>query len=566
MRFLIKEFLNNFDPGKPSLTVLKLPTGYGKTELFIELANKVGKELERAIYVSPLRTLNEDLYKKLLEKSSCNKDSIARQYMERHESPFFNKPIIITTIDTLGLHIHKLPPPELGSMLKGFANNELLTRGHYQISRGNIADSLIFIDEPHLMIVENGLKTLFYNSLFYLLSSLSTVILASATITTNMLNEVKKILFEAQNRVGEKIEYKECLYGEKCDFSEAYTDEDFDEKAKEKNVSIKIKSEPFEKVVEEIVGRTDKRRILIIVNTRGKAIKIYKNLVSNHPQTYMLHGLLSTKDRESMLNDILKNKRQGYLVIATQVVEAGVDISSEIMITEAAPIQSLIQRFGRLARWDDEKEGEAIIVYNDSEKQYYPYNVEEVTITLNFLKEKLENIKIKVPISHNSHIGYMQLANEVENKLKEASQKRGDRIFPEAKILAVSPIEQEINVAKLLTGNLGRNILGIKAVIMDRWNEFIHIPLYLIEKIKQAELLDEIVQINTSDGQKTGEEKSSLLSKLIEKVEMVEKSHDENRKSRFLLELNMFIIKNSIDCIVISEKLYNKLAYEGGLE
>jgi len=566
MRFLIKEFLNNFDPEKPSLTVLKLPTGYGKTELFIELANKVGKEVERAVYVSPLRTLNEDLYKKLLEKSSCNRDSIARQYMERHESPFFNKPIIITTIDTLGLHIHKLPPPELGSILRGFADNYLLTRGHYHISRGNIVDSLIFIDEPHLMVVENGLKTLFYTSLFYLLSSLSTVILASATITTGMLNEVKRVLCEAQNRVNEKIEYKECLYGEKCDFSEVCTDEDFDKKAREKNVSIKTRDELLEKVVEEIVGKKDKKRILIIVNTKDKAIKIYKNLVISHPQTYILHGLLSTKDRESMLNNILSNKRQEYIVIATQVIEAGVDISSEIMITEAAPIQSLIQRFGRLARWDDEKEGEAIIVCSDHEKQYYPYNFEEVTITLNFLKEKLENIKIKVPISHNSHIGYMQLANEVENKLKEASRKREDIIFPKAKILAVSPIEQEINVARLLTGNLGRNTLGVKAVIMGRCNEFIHIPLYLIKKIKQAELLDEIVQINTSNGQKTGEEESSLISKLIEKVEMVEGCRYEYKKSRFLLELNMFIIRNRIDCIVISEKLYNKLAYEVGLE
>ena len=567
MRFLIKEFLNNFDPEKPSLTVLKLPTGYGKTELFIELANKVGKEVERAVYVSPLRTLNENLYKKLLEKSLCNRESIARQYMEKHESPFFNKPIIITTIDTLGLHIHKLPPPELGSILRGFADNYLLTRGHYHISRGNIVDSLIFIDEPHLMVVENGLKTLFYNSLFYLLSSLSTVILASATITTGILNEVKRVLYEAQNRVNEKIEYKECLYGEKCDFSEVCTDEDFDKKAKEKNVSIKTRNEPLEKVVEEIVGKKDKRRILIIVNTKDKAIKIYKNLVISHPQTYMLHGLLSTKDRESMLNNILNDKMQGYIVIATQVIEAGVDISSEIMITEAAPIQSLIQRFGRLARWDDEKEGEAIIVYNDNEKQYYPYNVEEVTITLNFLKEKLEDIKIKIPISHDySHIGYMQLANEVENKLKEAIQKKEDRILPEARILAVSPIQQEINVARLLTGNLGRNILGIKAVIRDRWDEFIHIPFYLIEKIKQAELLDEIVQINTSNGRKIGEEKSFLLSKLIEKVEMVEKSRDENRRARFLLELNMFIIRNRIEYIVISEKLYNKLAYEGGLE
>ncbi|MDZ4798571.1 MAG: CRISPR-associated helicase Cas3' [Bryobacteraceae bacterium] len=43
-------------------------------------------------------------------------------------------------------------------------------------------------------------------------------------------------------------------------------------------------------------------------------------------------------------------REAGLIVIATQVVEAGLDISAQTMITELAPWSSLVQRFGRLNR------------------------------------------------------------------------------------------------------------------------------------------------------------------------------------------------------------------------
>jgi CRISPR/Cas system-associated endonuclease/helicase Cas3 len=49
--------------------------------------------------------------------------------------------------------------------------------------------------------------------------------------------------------------------------------------------------------------------------------------------------------------------QRGIIVISTQVVEAGVDISSETMITEVAPWVSLVQRFGRLKRFGKQNVG-----------------------------------------------------------------------------------------------------------------------------------------------------------------------------------------------------------------
>ncbi|MBC7099997.1 hypothetical protein H5T52_12995, partial [Candidatus Bipolaricaulota bacterium] len=49
---------------------------------------------------------------------------------------------------------------------------------------------------------------------------------------------------------------------------------------------------------------------------------------------------------------LLQEKKS--LLIATQVVEAGLDISCDCLLTELAPVDALIQRAGRCARWGGE--------------------------------------------------------------------------------------------------------------------------------------------------------------------------------------------------------------------
>src|SRR5690606_36470276 len=65
------------------------------------------------------------------------------------------------------------------------------------------------------------------------------------------------------------------------------------------------------------------------------------------------------------------------IVIATQLVEAGVDISATALVTELAPWPSLVQRFGRAARYG----GEAEVVVVDravSGKDALPYDEAEL--------------------------------------------------------------------------------------------------------------------------------------------------------------------------------------------
>jgi CRISPR-associated endonuclease/helicase Cas3 len=67
------------------------------------------------------------------------------------------------------------------------------------------------------------------------------------------------------------------------------------------------------------------------------------------------------------------------IIVATQVVEAGVDLSAGCLITELAPWSSLVQRFGRCARYGGA--GTVIVVNRDfDENSALPYSLEEIEI------------------------------------------------------------------------------------------------------------------------------------------------------------------------------------------
>ena len=67
----------------------------------------------------------------------------------------------------------------------------------------------------------------------------------------------------------------------------------------------------------------------------------------------LIHSRFRREDRnrlEKELKEVYDKSLHGCIVVSTQVVEVSLDISFDLMITEAAPIDALIQRFGRINR------------------------------------------------------------------------------------------------------------------------------------------------------------------------------------------------------------------------
>lgn len=94
---------------------------------------------------------------------------------------------------------------------------------------------------------------------------------------------------------------------------------------------------------------------LVIVNRVSRAQAIYEALKARDIQAdvALLHSRFRPADREQNYK-VLKDAVD-RIVVSTQVVEAGVDVSARTLFTELAPWPSLVQRFGRCNRYGEQE-------------------------------------------------------------------------------------------------------------------------------------------------------------------------------------------------------------------
>lgn len=118
---------------------------------------------------------------------------------------------------------------------------------------------------------------------------------------------------------------------------------------------------------------------LVVLNTVERAIEVW-NVLKKSPDDVDIHLVHSRFRpierrvwREQFLNRRACRDGKNRIIVSTQVVEAGVDISASLLITELAPWPSLVQRFGRCARWGGEGQVVVVDFKFDNEGKAAPY-------------------------------------------------------------------------------------------------------------------------------------------------------------------------------------------------
>lgn len=119
------------------------------------------------------------------------------------------------------------------------------------------------------------------------------------------------------------------------------------------------KAEGWADVVAEAHRATDGGITLAIANTVTSAVALHGALSKRLKQTdlRLVHSRFRGEERRIWTEEFLSREACGpgknRVILATQVVEAGVDISADALVTEIAPWASLVQRFGRCARYGE---------------------------------------------------------------------------------------------------------------------------------------------------------------------------------------------------------------------
>lgn len=141
-----------------------------------------------------------------------------------------------------------------------------------------------------------------------------------------------------------------------------------------------------------------KKKILIVCNQVKRAQQMYETLKDDFPDIpqMLIHSHYKRQDRARLETELRERydtlDEQPCIVVATQVVEVSLDISFDMMITECAPIDSLVQRFGRVNRKrckDTIGKYKPIFVIapSEDEKEALPYRTEVLRQTYSILPE-----------------------------------------------------------------------------------------------------------------------------------------------------------------------------------
>jgi len=103
---------------------------------------------------------------------------------------------------------------------------------------------------------------------------------------------------------------------------------------------------------------------IVIVNQVSRAQGVYQALrkaltdqkfpAADWPELLLIHSRFRRHERQKKNEELHRPLREtGRIVVATQAIEAGVDISAKTLFTELAPWPSLVQRFGRCNRYGE---------------------------------------------------------------------------------------------------------------------------------------------------------------------------------------------------------------------
>jgi len=192
----------------------------------------------------------------------------------------------------------------------------------------------------------------------------------------------------------------------------------------------------------ELAEHQPRTLTLVVVNTVKKAVALYEALtvqptaakrgkkalagqasLDPAPDVLLLHSRFRTPERRAKMEKLRQMEKDGGIVIATQVVEAGVDISARNLFTELSPWASFVQRVGRCNRKGEFEQAKVFWINVDTAQKdgSAPYEPDE----LDAAREALKKLHHVGPCAlHLAELGEKRLAGLYPYEAKYVIRRR----------------------------------------------------------------------------------------------------------------------------------------------
>lgn len=142
------------------------------------------------------------------------------------------------------------------------------------------------------------------------------------------------------------------------------------------------------------------KSVLTVCNRVDRAQTVFRELATllekSGVHVELLHGRFNGRDRlrkEQIVRESAGSTspdRKAIVLVATQVIEVSLDIDLDTIYTDPAPLEALVQRFGRVNRRRKQAGLAPVYVYNQPNDGQKVYNAELVARTLEILEREHE--------------------------------------------------------------------------------------------------------------------------------------------------------------------------------
>lgn len=369
----------------PGIIVIEAPMGIGKTEIALTAAEQLGYSSGRdGLYIGlPTQATTNAMFDRVNEWL----ENIAEEENEHvsiklmHGKSMFNQTysnlphaenIVDEDDDSGTVTVNSWFSGKKSILTKftvGTIDNLLLMglkQKHLFLRHFGFSGKVVVIDEAHAY--DAYMNSYLYKTIEWLGAYHVPVVVLSATLPKD-----KRIKLFGSYLRGKFGKWKDkVIFPDNWESEEAYpllsyldgthvgqvTDFGNADAVQKKSVHIHRLDVSDEEIIENVLEMTRDGGIAgIIVNTVKRAQKLAE-LVPGDVKLMVLHSAFLAPDRakkEKKLQDTIGkhgNRPQRMIVIGTQVLEQSLDIDFDVLYTDIAPMDLILQRIGRLHRHD----------------------------------------------------------------------------------------------------------------------------------------------------------------------------------------------------------------------
>lgn len=368
----------------PCVLLIEAPMGEGKTEAafhaYLELQRRLG---HRGLYVAlPTKATGNAMFDRTLKflKSVCSYRYLDCQLI--HGGALLNESFQNLRISGIGIperegevrasewftHKKRALLSEYGVGTMDQALLPILPVRHHFVRLWGLANRVVILDEIHAYDAYTG--TLLEHLVHWLLALGSSVILLSATLPPAFRSRISKV-------VGAELPNPESGYPRLTVFGPGKATQSHFDADESRRLEVMLEAAPndidgIRSVLDERL-RDSEGAALALMNTVGRAQDLYKRFPGGEPvlrdgsrvgkrlpdgtEIFLFHARFPASLRKKREDEVLDvfgregQRRNGRkILIATQVAEQSLDLDFDVMLTDLAPIDLVLQRAGRLWR------------------------------------------------------------------------------------------------------------------------------------------------------------------------------------------------------------------------